>query len=47
MVRSDAMSPDKGRQLLAIYQALEPFGLLRHIRQACQHLWTLADPSGE
>ncbi len=46
MLHSGMMSPDKERQLAAIYEALNPVDLIRKIRDECQHLWTMADPSG-
>lgn len=46
MLRNGALSQDKANQLAAIYSALNPKTLLQQIREACQHLWTLADPSG-
>ncbi len=46
MVRSGALSADKARQLLSIYQVLEPLRLRQQIREECEHLWTLADPNG-
>jgi hypothetical protein len=46
ILRSGAMSQDKARQLAAIYSALNPRTLLQQIRETCQYLWSLADPSG-
>lgn len=46
ILRSGALSQDKARQLEAIYSALNPRTLLKHIKETCQYLWTLADPSG-
>lgn len=47
MVGSGVLSPEKARQLEAIYQALNPVKLLHQVRETCEHLWTMADPSGE
>ena len=45
LLRSGTLSQDKERQLASIYSALNPVTLLAHIRQAVEHLWTLAEPN--
>lgn len=37
------LTEDKKRTLASIYGALNPAALLRQLRQAQQHLWTLGD----
>jgi hypothetical protein len=46
MLQSGLLSHDKERQLAAIYSALNPMKLIQHIHEQCEHLWTMADPSG-
>ena len=43
LLDSGLLTEDKKRQSAAIYNALNPVVLLGQIRQAQQHLWTLAD----
>jgi hypothetical protein len=43
LLRAGALTSQKQLQLTNIYEALNPVTLLRQIRQAQQHLWTLAE----
>jgi len=43
LLQSGALSEAKKAELASIYAALNPVTLLRQIRQAVEHLWTLAD----
>jgi hypothetical protein len=43
LLASGALTEDKKAELANIYAALNPAGLLRQLRSAVQHLWTLAE----
>ncbi len=45
LLKSGVLTEDKVRELASIYAALNPVKLLRQVRQAVEHLWTLAEPS--
>lgn len=42
LLASKVLTEDKQAELANIYAALNPAGLLRQVRQAVEHLWTLA-----
>ena len=44
LLKSGVLTEDKKRELAPIYAALNPVKLLRQVRQAVEHLWTLAEP---
>lgn len=43
LLKSGVLTEDKQRELAAVYMALNPVILLRQVREAVKHLWTLAD----
>ena len=43
LLKSGVITEDKKRELCAIYAALNPVTLLKQIRGAVEHLWTLAE----
>ena len=45
LLRCGVLTEEKGRELAAIYAALNPVMLLKQIRQEVEHLWTLAEDS--
>lgn len=45
LLNSGLLTEDKKRELASIYGALNPVMLLKQIRKAVEHLWTLAEPS--
>jgi hypothetical protein len=43
LLKSGVLTEDKKRELAGIYRALNPVALLKQIRQAVEHLWSLAE----
>jgi hypothetical protein len=46
LLKSDALTADKKRELATVYAALNPVLLLKQLKQAIEHLWTLAEKPG-